>query len=210
VTGQGAFVVRNATLGTDLQSRFADAFVQVLQVLAMEKKLGDLPTSSKTQLGELRANVVVQDGWLRLTSPLDVQTPFGAVHVDGRIGLDRNLDLNGTVQVSPQFVQTLTAGRLVPRAAISVPIAVRGTASDPRFQVTMAPVDVAQQLVAAGALPGLGNLGRGIGGGPVPGIPAVPSAPTAPAVPRLPHFPVLPRIPGITAPPTGDAGAPPQ
>ena len=210
VTGQGAFVVRNATLGTDLQSRFADAFVQVLQVLAMEKKPGDLPSSNKTQLGDLHANVVVQDGWMRLTSPLDVQTPFGAVHVDGRIGLDRNLDLSGTVQLSPQFLQTLTAGRLVPRSAIVVPIAVRGTASDPRFQVTMAPADVAQQLVAAGALPGLGNLGRGIGGGPVPGVPTVPSAPTAPGVPHLPHLPGFPRIPGITAPPTGDAGAPPQ
>jgi len=210
VTGQGAFIVRNATLGTDLQSHFADAFVEVLQGLAMEKKPGDLPRSNKTQLGDLHANVAVQDGWLRLTSPLDAQTPFGAVHVDGRIGLDRNLDLTGTVQLSPQFLQTLTAGRLVPRAPIAVPIAVRGTASDPRFQVTMAPADVAQLLVAAGALPGLGNLGRGIGGGPVPGVPTVPSAPTAPGVPRLPHLPVLPVIPGITAPPTGDAGASPH
>jgi AsmA protein len=193
VTGQGALVVRNATFNTDLQGRMADAFVHVLQALPVGNERGALPKGEKTGLGDLHANFVVQDGWMRLTSPLDVQTPLGALHVDGRVGLDRALDLAGNIELSPQFVQTVTAGKLVPHAAVSIPIAVRGNASDPTFQVTMAPVDVARLLVAAGALPpGLGNLGPGIGGGPLPGLP----------------LPTLPKIPGVTVPPNADAGAP--
>jgi AsmA protein len=221
VAGQGAVVVQHATLGADLQSRFVSAFeqgLQGLQALQSGKALGDLPKSNQTQLGDLHANFAVQDGWLRLTSPIDAQTPFGALHVDGRIGLDRNLDLSGTVQITPQFVQTLSLGRLVPHAPITVPVAVKGTASDPQFQVTMSPEEVTKLLVAAGALPGIGNIQPGIGGGPLPHVPAIPSAiptvPTipsgsaAPGVPHLPPLPVLPQIPGVNVPPTPDAGAP--
>jgi AsmA protein len=191
VAGQGDFIVRNATFSSDLQGRFADAFVHVMQVLEMGR--GALPKTDKTQLGDLHASVVVQDGWMRLTAPLDLKSPFGSLHVDGRVGLDRALDLTGNVELNPQFVQTLTAGRVVPHAPVVVPIAVRGTASEPAFQVTMAPADVAKELVAAGALPpDLGNLGRGIGGGPIPPLP-------------IP----LPKIPGVTIPPNTDAGAPP-
>jgi len=44
----------------------------------------------------------------------------------------------------------------------------------------------------AGAVPGLGNVGGGIGGGPFPPLPG------------------LPRIPGVTVPRNADAGAPPR
>ena len=159
VTGQGAFVIRNATLSTDLRTRFADSFLQVLQVLEPQNERGALPKVDKTQLGDLHANVVVQDGWLRLASPLDVQTPFGPLHVTGRVGLDRALDLTGTVDLDPKWVQTLSDGKIAPHAAVAVPVVVKGTASEPQFQVTMAALDVAKQLVGAGALPS--DLGNG-------------------------------------------------
>jgi AsmA protein len=194
VTGQGDFLVRNATFSSDLQGRFADAFVHVVQFMEVGQGRGALPKTDKTQLGDLHANVVVENGWMRLTAPLDLKTPLGAVHVGGRVGLDRALDLTGNVELTPQFVQALTAGKIVPHAPVTVPVAVRGTASDPAFQVTMAPADVARLLAAAGALPpNLGNLGQGIGGGPLPGLP----------------IPVLPRIPGLTAPLNADAGTQP-
>jgi AsmA protein len=189
VTGRGDLAVRNATLATNLPARFADAFVQTLQ--ALEVQPNALPKIDKTALGDLRANVVVQEGWLRLTSPLDVQTPFGALHLDGRVGLDRALDLAGTVDLDPRWVQTLTGGKLAPRTAVPIPVAVKGTASEPAFQVKMAPLDVAKALAAGGALPG-GLGGGGIGGGPLPKFPG------------LPH---LPKIPGVPSSP-GDAGAP--
>jgi AsmA-like C-terminal region len=203
VTGQGDFRVQKATLATNLPARFADAFVQVVEGLEMHPNA--LPKIDKTQLGDLRANVVVQDGWLRLASPLDLQTPFGALHLNGRVGLDRALDLTGTVDLDPKWVQTLSAGRLVPRTAVNIPLVVKGTASEPQFQVTMAAAEVAKQLVIAGALPkGLPN----IGGGP-PQLPqAPPQLPQAP--PSLPHLPSLPKIPGVPAPSHGDGGAPPQ
>jgi uncharacterized protein involved in outer membrane biogenesis len=196
VTGQGDFVVRKATLATNLPARFADAFVQVLQDLEMQP--GALPKVDKTQLGDLHANVVVQDGWLRLASPLDVQTPFGPLHVTGRVGLDRALDLTGTVDLDPKWVQTLSGGKIAPHSAVAVPVVVKGTASEPQFQVTMAALDLVKGLAAAGALPsGLGNVGRGIGGGPIPNVPG------------LPHLPQIPKIPGVTAPRNADGGAAP-
>src|SRR6185436_16171844 len=105
VTGRGDFAVRNATLATNLPARFADAFVQTLQALELQPNA--LPKIDKTSLGDLHANVVVQEGWLRLASPLDVHTPFGTLHLDGRVGLDRALDLAGTVDLDPRWVQTL-------------------------------------------------------------------------------------------------------
>jgi AsmA protein len=192
VAGQGDFTVRNATLATNLPARFADAFVQVLQALELQPSA--LPKIDKTQLGDLHANVAVQDGWLRLASPFDVQTPFGALHLNGRVGLDRALDLAGTVDLDPKWVQTLSAGRVVPRTTVAVPVAVKGTASEPQFQVTMAPLDVAKRLAAAGALPQVPAHGvPGVGGGPPP---------------SLPHLPHLPNIPGVTTPPATDGGAP--
>jgi AsmA protein len=191
VTGRGDFAVRNATLATNLPARFADAFVQTLQ--ALEVQPSALPKIDKTALGDLRANVVVQEGWLRLASPLEVKTPFGALHLDGRVGLDRALDLAGTVDLDPRWVQTLTGGKLVPRNAVPIPVAVKGTANEPAFQVKMAPLDVAKAFAAAGALPhDLGNVPRGIGGGPFP---------------NLPRLPNLPHVPGLPAP-SQDGGAP--
>jgi hypothetical protein len=132
------------------------------------------PQGGLAKFGDLRANVAIENGWLRLTSPLEAETPLGTVHLGGRIGLDRALDLSGKVDVSPQFVASFSGGKIAPHGAVSVPVAIRGAVADPQFEITMTPAQMAELLVPPGPVArDIANLGRAVGGGPVPNLPGI-------------------------------------
>ena len=102
---------------------------------------------AETTLRQLQANLQVQDGWMVLRQPITVNTDAGTLRLGGRVGLDWKLDLDGTVQLAPQFVSQLTGGTLKPAAPVSVPLKLGGTLAQP------AVTGIDTEAVARGLLP---------------------------------------------------------
>ncbi len=85
-----------------------------------------------TPLQDLSASFQVKDGFLVLTRPLRFNSQFGAATLGGRIGLDRALDLDGTVLLQPDFVAQLTGGSYKPAQPLEVPLKLGGSLTAPK------------------------------------------------------------------------------
>lgn len=133
-----------------------------------------------TGLGDLRANVLIQDGWMRLAEPIAFPTRVGQTTVGGRIRTDLQLDLSATTQVDPARIASWTQGELRPDAPVPLTYAIRGTFTHP----TIASVDPTALLPLLGEEAGK-RLQEGIREGlrkvlPPLGSGATPAPPSAP------------------------------
>ncbi|WP_373045170.1 AsmA family protein [Vulgatibacter sp.] len=132
LTGAAALGMKDGRLATiDLEQAVSSSLVQGLRDLG--QRVGQVPVDDVvgTTLRDLHTRVKVDDGWMVLQQPITVNTGFGKVQLDGRIGLDWALDLDGTAQLSPDFVAQLTGGSLRPSAPVAVPLQLGGTLRDP-------------------------------------------------------------------------------
>ncbi len=97
---------------------------------------GGLPTNPRegTRFRRLAGRFSIQDGRMELTEPMRVQTPNGQIKLDGAIGLDQSLELDGTYFLTPKTIQTLTLGRFEPSRSLPVVLAIRGTLTSPKVE----------------------------------------------------------------------------
>ncbi len=85
-----------------------------------------------TSLGkDLTVGVTFDKGVARLKQPLVVSTPQGQLSFSGGIRVDGELDLPGTISLSPQTVQELTGGKVKPSAPLPVGLRLIGPATSP-------------------------------------------------------------------------------
>ena len=133
LTGAAALELAEGQLATiDLDQAVAASLVQGLQAIGQSASAERIERgAAATTLRDLRTRVKVDDGWMTLQQPISVNTGFGTMRLDGRIGLDWQLDLKGTAQLSPDFVSQLTGGRLRPSEPVALPMQLGGTLQSP-------------------------------------------------------------------------------
>jgi hypothetical protein len=99
-------------------------------------------------LGDVQARLRFVSGAIELEDPLRASTPYGPLSVRGRIGLDRRLDLQGTLDLTPEAASMLVANEFQLDRSVPVTLQIGGTAESP--SVTVANVaDTAGVLVEA-------------------------------------------------------------
>jgi hypothetical protein len=90
------------------------------------------------------ASVRLENGVLRTTAPLRLDTDAGAVTLTGRVNADRTLALAGQVRVPPEVIARVTHGDLIVTSPVPVSIRVVGRTDAPEVQV----VDLAATIAA--------------------------------------------------------------
>lgn len=170
VTGQMNLAL---TDGKFEQAGLAGTVVGPLLAQATQRPLPNLPGQSGAGrdlvLRDMAAQFSIANGRLQTAKPLRFSTDEGALNLSGSIGLDKTLQLNGTLDLAPQAVGKLTGGQFVPDVAIPVGLRVSGTLSQPRIE-PLDPLKTVAAIVSSllrgkgkELLQGLGNgLGRGL------------------------------------------------
>ncbi len=171
----------------------------------MNKQFGQNPGNRDMTIRNLQAQFRIEGGKLHTNTPLRIATEEGALALSGNIGLDKTMNLAGTLDLSPKTISAATGGKVVPDSAIPVGLRIGGTMTSPQLQLTDLPRTIAALLQAVargrgneflksrgGALPaGLGGGGTGAPQLPVniPGLgqpqPAGQPAPQQPSPTRI-------------------------
>lgn len=136
VTGRGTLALSEGALtSTDLGEKLAATLAEGLRKMgqggagaAVDKATGTTP------LKDLSAAFTVNEGWMQLREPMRVASSMGALSLDGRIGLDQQLDLDGKVRLSQDFLTRVLPKQVRPRGAADVPVAIGGTLRAPALQ----------------------------------------------------------------------------
>lgn len=132
LTGVASIELDEGQIATiDLDKAVAGSLAQGLRAIGQPGSAERIEAGAATTLRDLRARVRVDDGWMVLQQPITVNTGFGTMRLDGRIGLDWKLDLQGTARLSPEFVAQVTGGRLRPSQPVSLPMQLGGTLRSP-------------------------------------------------------------------------------
>lgn len=132
-TGRGTFESRGLVWRSlDLQGAIASELGALLRQagLPVERGLG----TGETRLGDLRRSVTVEEGWVNLEEPLEVDAPMGRTRIGGRWRLGMQLDLTGQTDLEEDFVAELTQGELRPEAPVPLRYRIRGTFARPRLE----------------------------------------------------------------------------
>lgn len=131
ITGSGAVELQQGSLaGANLDQSIAQSIGAGLQRLGYGNT-GTVVAKTGTALEDLRAQFVVKNGWMALRQPIRTKTPFGVLELNGRIGLDHQLDLVGKAELSPAFVAQITGNQFKPSGPVEVPIELGGTLEKP-------------------------------------------------------------------------------
>lgn len=131
-SGDGALrlqggVLRSADLGAAIATRLGEGLAR------LGRGGAPLPSGGEaTRLRDLLLSFSVRDGWLRLDRPITVESSFGTATLEGRIGLDQRLDLQGSARLSPEFVARASGGMLRPEGPVNVPVAIGGELTAPQ------------------------------------------------------------------------------
>jgi len=132
LTGAAAIELDEGQLATiNLDQAVAGSLAQGLRAIGQPGSAERIEAGAATTLRDLRTRVKVDDGWMVLQQPIAVNTGFGTMQLDGRIGLDWQLALEGTARLSPEFVSQVTGGKLRPSEPVALPMQLGGTLRSP-------------------------------------------------------------------------------
>lgn len=84
----------------------------------------------------IQAAFQLEEGWVTITEPPQIEAAFGGTEVSGRVSLDQRLDLALDIGLSPEFLSSLSEGLVEPEEPIPVTLLVRGTTQNPEFELT--------------------------------------------------------------------------
>lgn len=96
-----------------------------------------------TRLGKVNTRFNVKQGKMMLAELLKLDTQEGPLQLNGAIGLDKSLDLKGTLMVSPARLNAVSGGKLKLDKAIPVSLSIGGTVTKPKISGLDAAVLVA-------------------------------------------------------------------
>lgn len=130
----------------------------VLRGVADQIPMLSLDRGVKTRLKDLAGQFRVDDGRMTLIRPMQVKTDEGPMLLTGSIGLDKTLDLQGSLDLQPETIARLSRGKLKIDKPIPVALKLGGTLSDPEVSGVDA-TDLGKVLLAAAAqAAGLGEV----------------------------------------------------
>lgn len=150
VTGAGKMTLRDGALAANLRGALAGAVTQALEKIGRKDFAARAQQAGKSGLESLQSSFRIDDGWLALAAPLEVETPYGAFTLGGRVGLNQALELDGSVALPPSFVAQITGGKWKPSGEVVLPIGVTGTLTSPVVSPTE-PAALVKQLVGGEA-----------------------------------------------------------
>jgi AsmA protein len=151
LTGLAALAVKDGALTTtDLGDQVLGAVAKGLEAAGRggaAKRVGGV-AGGKTTFRDLAGDFTVKDGFLGTKKPFKLGSSAGDVALNGRIGLDGRLDLQGTAIVPKATLAQAISGVPLPEK-LEVPLALGGTLSSPSVSVNAD--QVASKLVQGGA-----------------------------------------------------------
>jgi len=119
------------------------------------------PDAGATNLGkDLAVGLTVEKGVAKLKAPIQVSTQEAQIKLGGGVHLDGNLDLEGTIALTPFTVSSLTHGKATPVEPIPIGVKIRG----PAWKPTLAEVDVKDAVASIAKQTATGVLDRFLGG----------------------------------------------
>jgi AsmA protein len=137
LTGLAALAVKEGALTTtDLGDQVLGAVAKGLDVAGRggaAKRVGGV-AGGKTTFRDLAGKFSVKDGFLGATEPFRFGTPVGGVALGGRVGLDGQLELEGSAIVPKQKLAQAISGIPLPEK-LEIPLALGGTLSSPSVSV---------------------------------------------------------------------------
>jgi AsmA protein len=137
LAGLAALAVKEGTLvTTDLGDQVLGGVAKGLEAAgrgSAAEKVGGAE-GGKTTFRDLAGDFVVKDGYLVARSPLRFGSGAGAVTLGGRLGLDGELDLSGSVAVPKAALARAVSGIPLPET-LDVPLGLGGTLSAPKVSV---------------------------------------------------------------------------
>lgn len=107
-----------------------------------------VPALATRDLGTLTGAVRFTDGALRIARPLDADTPYGPLSLEGRVFVDGRADFTGTLALAPETIALLSDGTV----RLSEPLPVRLRVTGPLTRPSIAPIEterVVRKLAAA-------------------------------------------------------------
>ncbi len=138
----------------------------------MNKQFGQSGGNRDMTIRNLQAQFRIEGGKLHTNTPLRIATEEGALALTGSIGLDKSINMAGTLDLTPKTIAAATGGKVVPDSAIPVGLRLGGSMTNPQLQITDIGRTVAALLQAVargrgaellknrgGALPALGGGG---------------------------------------------------
>jgi hypothetical protein len=115
----------------------------------MNKQFGQTGGNRDMTIRNLQAQFRIEGGKLHTNAPLRINTDEGALSLTGNIGLDKSINLAGTLELSPKTIAAATGGKVVPDNAIPVGLRLGGSMTSPQLQLTDIARTVAALLAAA-------------------------------------------------------------
>lgn len=161
MTGTGAFTIQGgAWTSVDLGQSLASSLRGALKGIGVGGSggRGGSGEPHPTVLKALEGSFAVRGRALHFDRPLKIQSSFGDASLTGTVRFDERIDLNGAVQLNPEFVSQVVSLR--PQHPITAPLSVKGTLSSPQVHVSES--DVAKGLMEA--LPPGGPIRKGLRG----------------------------------------------
>lgn len=132
-------------------------------------KLGQNGGNRDMTIRDLQAQFRIEGGRLHTNTPLRINTEEGALALTGSIGLDKTMNLAGSLDLSPKAIAAATGGKVVPDSPIPVGLRVGGSISSPQLQITDLPKTIAALLQAVARGRGA-DLLKNRGGGVLPNV----------------------------------------
>lgn len=142
-------LANGAFLGLDVVESVSGPLAKALPGAARALK-GD----GLTQLGdELPFGLTIENGVAKLKKPIQIDRPQAALTFDGGIQLTGDLNLAGTIALSPDTISWMTAGKAKLKEPLPIPVTITGPAWKPKLGgLDLKPaVTVIAKQAAAGA-----------------------------------------------------------
>jgi AsmA protein len=121
---------------------------------------GKVTDGGRTDLGKnLPFGVTLQNGVATLKQPINVSTSAANLSFSGGVRVDGNLDMPGTISLTPQTISSITGSKVTPAQPIPVTLRLTGPAWSP----TPEGLDLKPAVTAIVQQAGTALLGRALG-----------------------------------------------
>ena len=130
ITGAlGAQLQKGVFHGADVNSAVVEPVANKIPGGLIKKPKGVRGTALKS----LAAKFSIANGKATLVEPMIAQTPQGPLELSGYIGLDKALNLTGTLKLNPATVAQMTANKVKTSKPMPVGLTIGGTVDSPRI-----------------------------------------------------------------------------
>ena len=89
--------------------------------------------SDALTLGDVKVPLVFEQGKFKLQKPVETETEFGKIVLDGSADVNSEVDMSAVVHLSPATISDWTQGKVTPSEEIAVPLTIGGTWEEPEI-----------------------------------------------------------------------------